>query len=386
MPDEIQKIYIISGESSGDLHGSFLVSALLHKSPDLQIRAWGGDLMQSAGAEIVKHYRDLAFMGFTEVAANLKTIVANFNFCKQDIEAYNPDVVVLIDYPGFNLRMAKWLHGKSIKVVYYIAPQVWAWKESRVVQIRDYVDQLVTILPFETSFFKKHQINAIYVGHPLMEAIEAHRNKIEQGTIESKKDFKYHIVLLPGSRSQEIKKILPVMLSVVPHFKECQFLIAGASAQSQEIYESILDQQKWNASDRSRVQLVFNQTYDLLIQADAALVTSGTATLETALFGVPQTVCYKSGWVSYIIAKWLVKVKYISLVNLILDRMFIRELIQGSLNTKQLRQSLSDLLDPKRKAYFKEGYDALQELLSEDKKASELTADVILEIINTPKS
>jgi lipid-A-disaccharide synthase len=379
MSTPVKKIYILAGEPSGDLHGSFLVRSLLKKQSDLNIRAWGGDLMQAAGANVVKHYRELAFMGFAEVLANLGKILKNFRVCKSDIRAFQPDIVVLIDYPGFNLRMAQWLNKNDFKIIYYIAPQVWAWKENRVKKIKKYVNELVVILPFERQFFKKHGIDATYVGHPLMEVIFDYQNmegKDEVGKAQSKLQT---VALLPGSRTQEIKHMLPVMLSVVKNFSNCRFIIAGASAQPKDLYQSIIDSPGLLApEDKYRITLESNKTYSILRKADAALVTSGTATLETALFRVPQVVCYKSSWLSYQIAKRLIRVKYISLVNLILNRLFLTELIQNEMNPKALTEALSKILAPENQHVIQSGYDDLQKALLQDKKPSELTADVIL--------
>ncbi len=329
------RYYIISGEASGDLHGSNLINSILKNDNNATIRGWGGDLMQQAGAEIVKHYRDLAFMGFVEVVKHLPVILKNISFCKKDILAFAPDVLVLIDYPGFNLRIAKWAKKQNIKVCYYISPQIWAWKESRVNIIKSSVDCMITILPFETEFYKKHHYDVHYVGHPLTEVV----NSALQRPLPEKLSDKPIIALLPGSRKQEINLKLPIMLSMVSLFPQYHFIVAQAPGQDEDVYRKLIG--------NLPVSLVKGKTYDLLRSADFALVTSGTATLETALFGVPQIVCYKGNQLSYYIAKKLIKVKYISLVNLILDRPAVLELIQNDLNKEKLYESLNELVSNK---------------------------------------
>ena len=328
------RYYIIAGEASGDLHGSNLVKALRKQDETADIRCWGGDRMEAAGAVLVKHYRQLAFMGFVEVITHLPTILRNIETCKKDILAYKPDVLVLIDYPGFNMRIAAWAKQQGIKIVYYISPQVWAWKENRVVKLKRDVDKMLVILPFEESFYReKWNFNAIYVGHPLIEVIGEEKSK-KTGNPFSDKQI---IALLPGSRSQEIKLKLPVMLQMIPHFPQYEFVIAQASAQPDSLYKDIMGDCK--------VMMVKGDTYKLLKQATAALVTSGTATLETALFGVPEVVCYKGNPISFWLATKLVNVKYISLVNLIMDKPVVAELIQNELNETNLKNALSKLLN-----------------------------------------
>lgn len=326
------RYYIIAGEASGDLHGSNLVKALHRQDSQADIRCWGGDRMQAAGATLVKHYRDLAFMGFVEVIKHLGTILNNISFCKKDILLHKPDVLVLIDYPGFNMRIAEWAKKQGIKVVYYISPQVWAWKEKRVEKIKRDVDLMLVILPFEVDFYYKWDYKVTYVGHPLIEVVD---HELKDVPVKSISD-KPVIALLPGSRSQEIQVKLPIMLQMVKHFPQYQFVVAQAPSQPDELYHSIIGSED--------VLLAPNQTYNLLKQAKAALVTSGTATLETALFGVPQVVCYKGNQVSYWLAKKLIKVKYISLVNLIMDKPVIKELIQHELNEQNLKEELNNLL------------------------------------------
>jgi lipid-A-disaccharide synthase len=354
------RYYIIAGEASGDLHGSNLMRALKKEDVAAQFRVWGGDLMQAAGGELRKHYRDLAFMGFVEVLKNLKTILKNIEFCKEDVKNYQPDVLILIDYPGFNLRIAKWAKAQGLKIIYYISPQLWAWHASRVHDIKKAVDKMLVILPFEPDFYQKYDYEVAFVGHPLLDVIENYKTApdfLQKNQLSNKPI----IALLPGSRKQEISRMLEVMLSVVPHFPHYQFVIAGAPGQLRAFYEGILAESKF----ATKVQLVQNQTYGLLCHAQAALVTSGTATLEAALFGVPEVVCYKGGAVSYAIAKRVVgkRIKFISLVNLIVDRLLVKELIQNDLTTHNLQQALHEILQPDRAAAIKKGYAELREKL-----------------------
>jgi lipid-A-disaccharide synthase len=348
------KYYIIAGEASGDLHGSNLMKALYQEDATAEIRFWGGDLMQSVGGTLVKHYRDLAFMGFAEVVMNLKTILNNIKFCKSDIEKFQPDVIIFIDYPGFNMRIAKWAKQKGIKTHYYIAPQIWAWKENRIKAVKRDFDKLFVILPFEKDFFeKKHHFPVDFVGHPLIDAI--HNRKPTDEIVfrkENALDERPIIALLPGSRKQEIAKMLGVMLSVVADFPAYQFVIAGAPSQEYAFYEQFLSHQN--------VKFISNKTYDLLSIAKAALVTSGTATLETALFKVPEVVCYKGSWISYQIAKRIITLKYISLVNLIMDDAVVTELIQDEFNSTNLKKELEKLLDENHKKALLAQYSLLE--------------------------
>lgn len=362
------KYYLIAGEASGDLHGSNLVKELRKLETDAEIRAWGGDRMRDAGAEVVKHYRDLAFMGFTEVIRNLPTIFANLRFCKKDILAFEPDVLVLIDYPGFNLRIAKWAKMQGLKVIYYISPQVWAWKEGRVKSIRKIVDKMLVILPFEKQFYRKWQYDVVYVGHPLVQVIHdflAQRPAKETTT-------KKIIALLPGSRQQEVAKKLPIMLEASKAFPQFHFTVAKAASLDDAFYDALL-------KNYPGVDSVKDQTYDLLSRSSAALVTSGTATLETALFGVPEVVCYKGSSVSYQIARRLIKIKYISLVNLIMDRPVVTELIQDALTPQNLVKELDSLLnDPGKIGQLKEDYRQLKSLLQQEESASTRAAEEIV--------
>ena len=363
------KYYIIAGEASGDLHGSNLIKEIKHLDPAASIRAWGGDLMKDAGASLVKHYRDLAFMGFLEVIKNLPTILQNIKFCKQDIEAWQPDVLVLIDYPGFNLRIADWAKKHGCKVVYYIAPQVWAWKENRVKKMKLCIDKMFCILPFEKDYFKnKWNWDVTYVGHPLLRVIESFKSTTPLVT-ENKKV----IALLPGSRKQEIVKMLPIMLSVTPHFPAYTFMVAQAPGQDAPFYNRFL-------MGYANVTLIKNSTYDLLSIADAALVTSGTATLETALFKVPEVVCYKTSKFSYQIAKWLVKIKFISLVNLIMDKEIVQEIIQENLTEQHLTTALRNITENEaNRKEVMDNYQLLHTLLAAG--GGEASAKVAQEIV-----
>ncbi len=332
-----KKIYIIAGEASGDLHGSNVIRHLREMDSTLDIRCWGGDLMKQEGGKVVKHIRELAFMGFQEVLLNIRTILRNMRECKADIEKYQPDALLLIDYPGFNLRIAEWAKGKGISVNYYVSPQVWAWKQSRVFKIREVVDHMFVILPFEEDFYKKFNYDVEYVGHPLLDAIYQYELKESASKFIERNGLSQEpiIAILPGSRRQEISKKLPVMLQSVEKLKEFQIVVAGAPSMDEDYYSSFLPE---------GTKIVFGQTYDLLSNATAAIVTSGTATLETALFNVPEVVCYKSSPISYYIAKRLVKIKYISLVNLIMGREVVKELIQENCTPENIQRELVRIL------------------------------------------
>jgi lipid-A-disaccharide synthase len=367
------KYYLIAGEASGDLHGSNLIRELRQLDPEASIRCWGGDLMQAAGGELVKHYADLAFMGFVEVVANLGTILRNIDFCKKDILAFQPDVLIFIDYPGFNLRIAKWAKQKQFRTIYYISPQVWAWKENRVNTIKACVDRMLVILPFEKEFYRKWNYPVEYVGHPLVEVID----NFKAGHPELQPDPRI-IALLPGSRKQEILIKLPVMLSLSREFPDYQFVVAKAPGQPDDFYAPLL-------APYPNVSSVRNETYALLMQARAALVTSGTATLETALFGVPEVVCYKGSKISYLIAKRLIRVKYISLVNLIVDRLIVKELIQDELTTQNLKQELSAILpDSAAREKMEADYRDLKAILQEGGNASAKAARSIWAFLQAP--
>jgi lipid-A-disaccharide synthase len=369
------KYYIIAGEASGDLHGSNLMKALYEEDPNADIRFWGGDLMQNVGGTLVKHYRELAFMGFVEVIFNLKTILNNIKICKNDITQFNPDVIIYIDYPGFNMRIAKWAKQSGYKNHYYISPQIWAWKENRITAIKHDIDKMYVILPFEKDFYEvKHQFPVEFVGHPLIDAIHNQAN-IDANTFRSENHLseKPIIAILPGSRKQEISKMLSVMLSVVNDFPDYQFVIAGAPSQEFSFYEQFISSEN--------IKFISNKTYPLLRNSTAALVTSGTATLETALFKVPEVVCYKGSWASYQIAKRIITLKYISLVNLIMDREVVTELIQDDCSTKRIREELTKILEPNYRKALLENYNLLEEKLG-GLGASKNTAHLIVDAIN----
>ena len=350
------KLYLIAGEASGDMHASNMMREMLKEDASVQFRFWGGDKMSEVQKDgLVKHIRDLAFMGFWEVIMNLRTISRNIAFCKKDIEQFVPDALVLVDYPGFNLRIAKWAKSKGIKVYYYISPQVWAWKQSRVKQIKTVVDQMYVILPFEKEFYKKFEYDVHYVGHPLLDEISKY-------SFENKSDFYKRnalddrpiIAILPGSRKQEISKKLPLMLRAAKDFTSHQIVVAGAPSLNAEFYRSY----------NSNAKIIYNETYALLTNADAAVVTSGTATLETALFRVPEVVCYRSSRFSYFIAKQLIKVKFISLVNLIMDEEVVKELIQKEGNPVRIKAELDRLLnDQEYRSALMVNYEKLENIL-----------------------
>lgn len=362
------KYYIIAGEASGDLHAANLMKEIKLMDTSASFRCWGGDLMKAQGAELVKHYRDLAFMGFVEVLMNIKTIFKNIDLCKKDIAQYQPDVLILVDYPGFNLRIAKYAKEIGLKVFYYISPQVWAWKQSRVHKIKRIVDHMFVILPFEKDFYNKFNFPVDFVGHPLLDAIE--QQKKESPAQLSTLPGKPIIAILPGSRKQEIATMLPVMLNIKDSFKDYQFIVAGVPSIDKAFYENLIQD--------SGVSILYNQTYGLLCHAKAALVTSGTATLETALYGVPEVVCYKGSAISFAIAKQLVKVKFISLANLIMDREIVKELIQADFNENNLKMELGKILNDKNsREKMIEDYDLLRKKLG-GAGASKHTAELIL--------
>jgi lipid-A-disaccharide synthase len=330
------KYYLIAGERSGDLHGANLIKGIRENDPDAHFRGWGGDMMQDGGMELVTHYKDTAFMGFLEVALNIHKISAFLRKCKNDILEYQPDVVILIDYPGFNLRMAAFAKKQGLKVYYYISPKVWAWNQKRAWKIKANIDHMFVIFPFEIDFYQKFDFKVDYVGNPLMDAIEAFKPDPDFRKNNNLDGTKPIIALLPGSRRQEIIGMLDLMLTVQPHFPTYQFVIAGVRSLPADLYAKYLSHH--NAS------IVFEATYDLLHVAEAALVTSGTATLETALLNVPEVVCYKTSAFSYAVARRLIRVRFISLVNLIMDNEVVRELIQEELNENQLVKELGSLL------------------------------------------
>ena len=354
------KFYIITGEPSGDLHAANLVQELKKCNNEIQLRAWGGERLIAEGVELAKHIKDTAFMGLWDVLKNLGVIKKNLNYCQKDILDYKPDALILVDYPGFNLKIAKFAKEQGIKVFYYISPKVWAWNKSRVSKIKKYVDELLVVFPFEVDFYQKYGMKVTYVGNPLLD-------EIAKGNFKFTHQFEKPIIaLLPGSRKQEIESILPKMLTVVNAYPNHQFVIAATNTFSKEYYQSFIQEKN--------VNLVFNETYGLLSNATAALVTSGTATLETALFKVPQVVCYKTNWLTYFLAKNLIKIKYLSLVNILMDRLVVKELIQSELNENRLKEVLDILLNNNEEIL--KDYDKLSNLLN--KKGASKNAAVFI--------
>jgi lipid-A-disaccharide synthase len=375
------KYYVIAGEASGDLHGSNLMKQLKIADSNAEFRFFGGDLMQAEGGFLVKHYREMAFMGIVNVLLNIRTIKNNMRICQADILSYQPDVLILIDYPGFNLRMAEFAHKHNIRVFYYIAPKVWAWKEYRVKKIKAFVDELFTILPFETSYFQKHGITARYVGNPLLDAITSYRDKKLKTDfkIENKLDERPVVALLSGSRTQEIKNTLPVMVQAVKGQPEFQFVVAGVTTVDRQIYDDIL-----RGTD---IKLVTNQTYEILDCAYAALVASGTATLETALFKVPQAVLYRmeGGWITELIMRnFVLKVTWASLPNLILNKAAIQEFLQIDMTVKNVKSELDKLLfNLEYRNAIMEDYNKLAEIMGTpgtSEKAARKMVDLLLNI------
>ena len=370
------KYYIIAGEASGDLHGSNLIKALKKNNPDASFKCWGGDLMKSQCNDLVMHYQDFSYMGFLEVILNINKILSYISFCKNDIEKFKPDLIIYIDYPGFNMRIAKWAKSKNYINHFYISPKVWVWKEKRVEQIKKVIDKMYVILPFEEDFYKKkHNYKVDFVGHPLLDAIESENtfNKNDFLLVNNLSE-KPIIALLPGSRNQEINKLLPVMLEAVSNLTGYQLVIAGAPSKNVEYYEEIIQS---SDSNTNNIKVISNQTYNILRVSTAAIVTSGTATLETALFNVPQVVCYKTSWTSYLIGRLLIRnLKYISLVNIIQDKEVVKELIQNDCNKTNLVIELEKILDQKNRSSMLAEYKILHNKLG-GKGASKKTADLI---------
>ena len=396
------KYYLIAGEASGDLHGANLMRALREQDPDAQFRFWGGDLMAAVGGTPVRHIRDLAIMGFVEVVAHLGTVLGNIRFCKQDILAYRPDVVVGIDYPGFNLKIEAWAHRQGFKTVHYISPNLWAWKKGRIKGMRRNLDRLCYILPFEERFFADNDMpQAVYVGHPLLDAVAGgtfakasssndyrlffdcslikvkEQSKNNQTTVKEQADTERPTVaLLPGSRQQELKHSLPLMVQLANRHPEYRFVVAGMSLLAPDIYRNLIP-------EGSNVEVVYDQTYPLLASAYAAIVCSGTATLETALFNVPQVVCYRANPISIAIAKAIVsrRIRYISLVNLIADRPVVTELIQGDFNAGRLEREFRLVtVDEANRRRMRDEYAAMHTLLGNG-GASRRTAETIINLL-----
>jgi len=375
------KYFIVSGEASGDLHGANLVKKIKHFDPQAEFEYWGGDLMNEViGKKPLKHIKELAFMGFSEVLKNIRTIFKNIKLCKTQISNYQPDVVIMIDYPGFNFKLFDHIKKQGIKIFYYISPTVWAWKENRVKKIKEFVDEMFVILPFEEPFYQKHNYKVNYFGHPLLDEIVHYNTGVKPSLGIFKKthnlDDRPIIALLPGSRVQEIKVKLPIMLSLVDSYPDYQFVVSVAPALDLDFVQKV-------AGD-SDVKFVVNKTYDLLSHSYAGLITSGTATLETALFKVPQVVCYKGNAASFQIAKRIVDIKYISLVNLILDREVVTELIQGDLTSENLKTELDKLLDDNHRTQLAKDYKELEDILG-GAGASERIAEVMVEKLKTTK-
>lgn len=370
------KYYLVAGEASGDLHGANLMKGLKYQDVNADFRFLGGDLMAAVGGVLVKHYREMAFMGFLEVVKNLCTISRNFDDCKTDVLKYQPDVIILIDYPGFNFRIAKWAKEHNFKVFYYIAPKVWAWKEGRVKRLKAYVDKLFTIFPFETEYFRKHGITVHYEGNPLIDALEQKRPNLpsyEEFIAKNQLEDKPIVALLAGSRKQEVEKCLPLMKKVAAHFPHLQLVVAGAPSLPKSFYTPFFDD--------GLIKLVYNQTYELYNVSQAALVTSGTATLEAALFNLPQAVCYRTSHISAIIAKAFIKVKWVSLVNIIMNREVVRELLQYDMTVENMVNELEALL-PKgsKREQVLADYAELQSML-EKPGSSERTAKKMVELL-----
>jgi lipid-A-disaccharide synthase len=365
------RYYFIAGEASGDLHGSRLAAAIMADDPNAEIRGWGGDLMSKEGVSIVKHIRELAIMGIVQVIQKLPKIFRNFSFCHKDILDFKPDAIVLIDYSGFNLRIAKWAKQKGFRVFYFISPQVWATRAGRVEKVKKYVDRMFCILPFEKDFYAKFGYNADYVGHPLIDIVE-NAKQLPSISFESTKPI---IALLPGSRKQEIKAILKTMISIVPDFPDYQFVIAAAPTVPLELYNSII-------GTNNSIILVQNQTYPLLNSAHAALVTSGTATLETALFSVPQVVCYKTGPIFYWIVRQIIKIPFISLVNIVMGKKIVEELIQKDLNRERLTTEVEKILIPEQRTAMLQNYEDLRKRLG-NKGAAARVSQLLIDAIST---
>jgi len=361
------KIFLIAGEASGDLHGANLINEWKKLAPNTAFVGWGGDKMASEGMLTLKHIRSLSFMGFIEVLLNIRTILRNIAICKEQLLIHQPDVVVLIDFPGFNLRIAKWLKQHNIPVIFYISPQIWAWKASRVHAIGRDVSKMYCILPFEKAFYLKYNVDVQYLGHPLLDEISKFRAKESTAKLSANKPI---LALLPGSRSQEVKRKLPLMLDASKAFPDYLVVVACSANLDESFYRKYAD---------SSIQLVFSETYEILNQANLALVTSGTATLETALFGVPQVVCYKSSVISYQIAKALVKIKFISLVNLIMDDEVVTELIQNKCTAENMRNELRLLAlgQPKRDQMLS-AYQSLTKILGSNGASSRVANDIVV--------
>lgn len=368
------KYYVIAGEMSGDLHSSLLIKNIKEQDPDSEFRCWGGDNMQAQGGTIVKHIKDLAIMGFIEVVANLRTVLGNISFCKKDILEYNPDAIILTDYPGFNLRIAKFAHKKGFKVFYYISPQVWAWKKGRIKTMKKVLERLYVILPFEKPFYDKNNMEVEYYGNPLLDEIALFRQKGDdkQAFLEKHNLGKKPIIaILPGSRTQEIKSILPTQLTICDKYRDqFDFVVAGVNTHSVEFYKKYIGTRD--------VKLIFNDTYNILNVASAGLITSGTATLETALFDVPQIVCYKASAVSYAIVQIFLNIGFISLVNLILNKEAVAELVQSKWNEKELDKEFQKIcFDKECVDTMRKNYAELRSILGDAGTSQQIATSIL---------
>ena len=367
------KYYLIAGEASGDLHGAHLIEELKKRDAQAQIRCWGGDKMKAAGGDVVRHIKDLAFMGFTEVVKHLGTILKNIRFCKEDILRFQPDVVILIDYPGFNFRLFDFLKKHKFKIFYYISPQLWAWRTSRVYKVKKYVDRMFVIFPFEKAFYAKYRVEVDFVGHPLLDEIGS---EIPNSQFPIPKGNT--IAILPGSRKQEISYLLPEYLRVLDEFPDYRFVVAGLSNIGEEFYKEIIGNRP--------CEIVFDQTYNVLRQSTASIVTSGTATLETALFNVPEVICYKGSPISYQIARYLIKnIKYICIVNLICDKRIVEELIQHDVNKNRLVVELRKLLTEDGRKNILTGYEEMRSKIGEVLRASARAAELMIKYLEGMK-
>ena len=363
------KYYIIAGEASGDLYGSKLIDEIFSIDKRAEIRFWGGDNMIKSGGYNVKHIKELAFMGFYEVLKNITTIVKNINFCKNDIKEFNPDKIIYIDYPGFNLKICKWAKNNGYKNFFYISPQIWAWKENRIKTIKNNIDKLFVIFPFEQEYYReKHNMEVEFYGHPLIEKTDnfnSSKEFLKKNKITKEKDI---ISLLPGSRSQEINSMLPIFLTLKKHYSSYKFIVAGVENVNESVYQPALDLD---------VKVIYNQTYDLLCHSKIAIVTSGTASLECALFNVPQIVCYKTSSISYFIGKSFVNISFISLVNIILKKGVVKELIQNELTEKNLVNELSNLLSDNRISDMLDEYSKIYSMLSFEGTSKKIATSII---------
>jgi len=363
------KYYIIAGEASGDLYGSRLIDEIKSIDKEANIRFWGGDKMILSGGFNVKHIKELAFMGFYEVLKNILTIRKNINFCKKDISDFDPDRIIYIDYPGFNLLISKWAKKKGFKNYYYISPQIWAWKENRIKTIKENIDKLYVIFPFEREYYKvRHNMKSEYYGHPLIEQIDNFETNLEFHKDNNISNEREIITLLPGSRSQEINSMLPVFLTLKKHFLKYEFIIAGVKNVDESIYKKALEM---------NVKVIYDQTYDLLLNSKAAIVTSGTASLECALFKVPQIVCYKTSFISYFIGKTFIKIDFISLVNIILKQKVVQELIQNQLTEDRLIKEFNMIVEGKKRSIMLDHYSKIYSMLSLKNTSNNIAHSII---------